>query len=214
MLTTKLQAFLVNNLGAAYDTVKNTYSKHSRWLLPVTVLLLILGAFGAGRLSAPSKVVEVEKIVEKVVEKVVVQEKVVEKIVYKEAKREKTRTETTTTKSPDGTETTRTTEETETHTDTHVDSDKTNEKIVIVEKEVEKIVEKEKLIESKKPGWRIGAGVGVSVPSLLGHQQLGVPGLQGAVIQVEADRRVVGPFWMGVFANTQGTVGLTLSGSF
>jgi hypothetical protein len=182
--------------------------------LVVIGLLLAGGGYAAGRFSAPEKLLVTEKEVEKIVEKVVYQDKIVEKIVYVQAKKEKTREETTVVKSPDGTETTKTTRETSTDTDTKVDTDKTQETIVYRDRIVEKEVEKIKLVESKKPNWRVGAGAGVAIPYFLGQGSPGVPGLSGVVIDVGLDRRIVGPFFLRLHANTQGVLGLGLSGIF
>ena len=198
-----------------FTVIKVFYEKYSKILLPVLGLLLFAAGAAVGRFGTPDKIVFKDKIVEHVVEKIVVQEHVVEKKIYIQAKKEKVRKETTTTKTPDGTETTKTVEETQTDTDTKENQDKATEKIVYQEKIVEKIVEKEKLVLSKKSDWRIAAGAGVSIPTtFLGKDEIGVPGLRGAVIQLEADRRIIGPFYLGVFGNTQGVVGLTISGQF
>jgi hypothetical protein len=196
-----------------FTGIKAFYERNRKFILPVLGLLLFISGGAVGRFGTPDKVVYKDKIVEKIVEKIVVQEHIVEKKVYIQAKKEKTRKETTTTKTPDGTETTKTVEETHTDTDTKANEEKVTEKIVYEEKIVERVVEKEKLI-LKQSDWRIAAGAGVSIPNFLGKEELGVPGLRGAVIQLELDRRVVGPFHMGVFGNTQGVVGLTISGQF
>jgi hypothetical protein len=191
------------------------YSKYKNFLLPIAGIALFIGGLFVGRMGNPEKIVFKDRIEEVIVEKIVIQEHVVEKKVYVQAKKEKTRKETTTTKAPDGTETTKTVEETHTDTDTHENEDKTTERIVYQEKIVERIVEREKLVLSSQPDWRIAAGAGVSIPTtFLGKSEIGVPGLRGAVIQLEIDRRIIGPFSMGVFGNTQGVVGLTISGQF
>lgn len=196
------------------QNVVTFYNKYRKWLLPVLGVLIFIGGMFAGQRAMPEKVVFKEIEIEKEVVKVVVQEVVVEKKVYIQAKKEKTRKETTTTKTPDGTETTKTVEETQTDTDTQENQEKVTEKVVYQEKIVEKLVEKEKLVMAKVANWNISGGIGVSIPTFLGKEAMGVPGLNGAVIQLEVDRRVIGPFSMGVFGNTQGTVGLTLSGQF
>lgn len=195
------------------EKIKEFVVEHKWWFIGAGVVLLLLLAFGSGFWAMPQKVLYKDKIVEKTVEKLVFKDKIVEKVVYIQAKKEKKKTETTTTKKPDGTEVTHTVEHTDTDTDTTVNKDKVVEKQVFVDRIVEKIVEKEKLVLNQ-PNWRVGAGVGVNIPYYLGQPEVGVPALRGAVIQLEADRRVIGPFWIGIFGNTQGTVGLTLSGVF
>jgi len=173
------------------------------------------GGYAFGRYEQPAKIVTTEKLVTVVQEKIVYQDRVVIKEVKVKDKDTDKHTETTTTKKPDGTVVTTT--KTDTHVDEHTDTkkDTTEEKTKVVEKVVEKTVEKTKLVESKKMDWIVHGGLGVSVPVLLGQgTQQGVPGLKGAVIQVGVDRRVVGPFYIGVFGDTQGVAGLRLAGAF
>lgn len=165
----------------------------------------LVGGYFIGRYSTPAKVVEKEKIVEKVV----YQEKVVEKIVYVEKKNQKKRKETTTVERPDGTKETKTVENEETNTDTNINKDTTKEVIVYKDK----IVEKEKLV-LRGPDWRVSAGVGLSIPYHLGQPELGVPGMKSAVVQVELARRLAGPAWLNVWANTQGTLGIGVDFTF
>ena len=175
--------------------------------LVLVAVLLAGGGYAFGRYGQPAKVVEKEKIVEKIV----YQDKIVEKIVKVMVQDKNKHTETTTHKFPDGTVVTKTTTDTKTDTKTNTDIDKTEEKVVYKDR----IVEKEKIVEAAKPGWRVGAGIGLSIPStFLGEPQIGVPGLRGAVVEVGVDRRVFGPLWAGLHANTQGTVTLGLSGEF
>jgi hypothetical protein len=190
------------------------YSKYKKIIVPVLGVALFVGGYFAGRVGNPEKIVIRDRIEEVIVEKVVWKENVVERRIYVEAKREKTRKETTTTKAPDGTETTKTVEETQTDTDKNENNEKVVEKIVEKEVVVERVVEKEKLVFGKNGDWRVAAGLGVSIPTLLGKPEMGIPGLQGAVIQLEIDRRVVGHFYMGLFGNSQGAAGLTISGVF
>ena len=180
------------------------------------VVLLILGAFAGGAATGgfgPAKVVEKEKVVEKVVEKIVYQDKIVEKIVKVKVKAEHEITESTHTKLPDGTETTVVKTETKTDTKTDTDSSCVEEKVVYVDKIVEKIVEKENIVLNQ-PDWSVYAGAGVGIPKFLGQGEIGVPGLQGAVIHAGVDRRILGPFWVGIQATSQGTLSLNLRGSF
>lgn len=186
--------------------------------LVLVALALGGGGYALGRYAQPAKVITTEKVVTVVQEKVVYQDRVVIKEVkVKDKDKEKEKhTTTTTTKTPDGTVVTKT--ETSTKTK-EKENEKTNtdtqkEKVVTVEKVVEKVVEKEKLVESKKLDWIVHAGAGVSIPTLLGAEQQGVPGLRGFVIDAGVDRRVVGPFYIGVQSNTEGVVGIRLSGAF
>lgn len=195
------------------DSIKNFFK--NRWVQLVAVALFLFAAgYGAGRFGQPARVVEKEKVVEKLVDKIVYQDRVVEKIVYVKVEAKHRRTETRTETKPDGTKVE--TKVTDTKTDTKVDTEKnkTEEKVVYRDRVVEKIVEKEKVVEAKKIDWLVHAGVGLSIPTFLGKPQFGIPGLKGAVIEAGIDRRVIGPFFLGVFGDSQGTVGLRLTGAF
>lgn len=175
--------------------------------LVLVAILLAGGGYAFGRYGQPAKIIEKEKIVEKIV----YQDKIVEKIVKVMVQDKNRHTETTTTKSPDGTTVTKIITDTKTDTKTDTSDNKTEEKVVYKDR----IVEKEKIVEASKPGWRVGAGIGLSIPStFLGEPQIGVPGLRGAVVEIGVDRRVIGPLWVGLHGNTQGTVTLGLSGEF
>lgn len=187
----------------------------NRWvqLIGVALLLFAMG-YGTGRFATPDKVVEKVVYKDKVVEKIVYQDKVVTKYVKVKDSTKATHTETTTEKKPDGTVVTKTTTDTKVDTKTDTKVDKDEEKVVYKDRVVEKIVEKEKIVEAKKINWLIQAGAGVSIPTLLGKQQYGIPGLRGAVIQAGVSRRVIGPLFIGVTGDSQGTVGLQLTGAF
>lgn len=187
----------------------------NRWVQLVLVAIFLFAAgYGTGRFAQPAKVVEKEKIVEKVVDKIVYQDRVVEKIVYVQVKQVDRKTKTVVEKRPDGSSTTTTETDTKSKTDTEASAEKVKEVIVYRDRVETKVVEKEKLVEAKKIDWLVHAGVGLSVPTFLGKQQYGIPGLRGAVIEAGIDRRVVGPFYLGVFGDSQGTVGLKLTGAF
>lgn len=201
------------------EALGSFYSNHKGWLNYVLVAVVMLGAgYGMGRYVQPEKVLITEKVKE------VVKEVVVEKIkteiqvvkVYIKDTSQKVNKTVVEEKRPDGSSTTTTKEEVVTETKEKENTDSKEVKYVdrIVEKEVIKEVEKLKLVESKKLDWRVAAGAGVAIPYFLGQGSPGVPGLNGAVINAEVDRRIVGPFWIGVHGNTQGVVGLNLSGVF
>lgn len=183
-------------------------------LYVVGAIALFCGGVATGRFGTPAKVVEKIVYQDKVVEKVVYQDKIVIQKVYVEKKATKKRTETTTTEKPNGEKETKTVTEEQEDTDTKTDEKSTQEKIVYVDRVIQKLVEKTKLVEAKKLDWHISAGIGYAIPTVLGQQQIGTPGLQGVVVNAEIDRRIVGPFYIGLWGNTQGTVGLSLSGSF
>ena len=208
---------LFNPLANIPPAAQQFLATHKHWAYIVLAVVLVGGGgYATGRYLTPPNTITTEKIHETVKTVVVTQTQVqVQKVyihdVQKDQKLHQTVVETT---KPDGTKTKTTTIDNDTATKTH-DDDKTQEtKTVYVDRVVEKLVDK--FVEKKvltQPGWRVGAGVGISVPVLImGQSQVGIPGLKGTVIQVEADRRVVGPFFIGLFGNSQGTVGLTLSG--
>lgn len=196
-----------------WNKVKQIASNRWVQLTGVALLLFALG-YGTGRFAQPARVVEKTVYQDKVVEKVIYQDKVVEKVVKVYVKSKNLHTETSTEKRPDGTVVTKTTTDVKTDTKTDTTADKAAEKVVYKDRIVEKLVVKEKLVEAKKIDWLVHAGVGISVPTLLGKAQPGVPGLKGAVIEAGVDRRVIGPLFMGVFGDSQGTVGLKLTGAF
>lgn len=185
--------------------------------LVLVAVVLFGGGFVTGRWAAPPQTVVTEKVKEvvkdRIVEKVKTEVQVVK--VYLENKNEKIHRVVAEERRPDGTEIKTTTESIGIETVVHENTNSTEIKYVdkIVEKFIDRIVEKEKLT-LKQPDWHVAAGVGVAIPYFLGQGSPGVPGLSGAVINAEVGRRVVGPFWIGIHGNTQGVVGLNLSGVF
>jgi hypothetical protein len=196
------------------DSVKSFWSNHKKTIIVIgAVLLALLLGYGGGRYAQPAKVVEKEKIVTQIQEKVVYQDRIVTQKVLVEVEKKRVHRETTTTKKPDGEVVTTTKVDTNTDTDTKDNESKVEEKVVYKDRIVQQVVEKEKLV-LRQPDWRIAAGVGVSIPHYLGQPDVGVSIPYGLVIQAEADRRILGPVWLGVFGNTQGTAGLMLSAVF
>lgn len=185
-----------------------------KWLLGIlAVLLAMLGSFMVGRYTKAPEVKTITKTDTKVVTQVQYQDRIVEKKVYVQVEKKREHVETTTTKQPDGTTVTKTTDDTSTD-DTQTDNvDKNAEHQQQTAQTVTQTVTVEKLV-TKMPDWRVAGGVGISIPYYLGSPAVGVQALKGFVIQAEIDRRVVGPFYLGLFGNTQGTVGLNLSGGF
>lgn len=183
--------------------------KHWKVSLGVAGLLLFIVGFGAGVMQHP-RVVEKEVIKTQIQEHVVYQERVVEKKVYVAAEERKVHRETTTTKAPDGTVVTKTTTDTDVNKHQSAETNKTDDKQLTHDRVVVQTVEKLKLVD-KELTWRLGAGVGFSFPYALGQPELGVPGLHGLVVQASIDRRILGPVWLGIFGNTQGTFGLNAS---
>jgi len=193
-------------------------SASNKW---VWVTLLVVGMFGGGyatgRYLAPPNTIVTEKIKE--VEKVVLVEKLKTEVqvvkVYIKDQTEKIHRVVVEGIDPPGCKSKTTTEDINIDSVVRENTNSTEIKYVdrVVEKYIDRIVEKEKQV-LKTADWRVAGGVGVSIPYFLGQASPGVPGLNGAVIQLELDRRVIGPFYLGLFGNTQGVVGLNLSGIF
>lgn len=180
------------------------------------VLLFGLG-YGFGRYALPAKVVITEKVHEvekiKLVEHTKTDVQIVK--IHDQEQAQKIHRTIVEGIDPPGCRAKTTTEDINVDTVVHDNTEKTKVQYVdrTVEKWQDKIVEKEKLVLNQA-GWMVHAGVGYSIPYALGQGSYGVPGLQGFVVQVGADRRIVGPIWFGVFGNTQGTLGVNLAGSW
>lgn len=198
------------------ENLKSFFS--NRWVVIGIVAVVVFGGgYATGRYLAPPQTIVTEKIHE--VEKQVVVEKVKTEIkvvtVHDAQTAEKVHRVVVETAKPDGEKTTTTTEDINTDTVVHDNTNSVQIQYVdrVVEKWSEKIIEKEKRV-LKAADWRVAAGVGVAIPTFLGETQIGIPGLKGFVVQVEADRRIIGPFYLGLWGNTQGSAGLNLSAVF
>lgn len=182
--------------------------KKKKWIaLAIGALLLLALGYGAGRYASPAKEVTKDKIVTRVQEKVVYQDRVVTQKVTVEVQKRDTHRSTVTSKKPDGTVVTIET------VDEHVDEDektgtkKSEASSGTTERRSIQTVEHTRVVEGQ-PNWHFRAGVGISVPYYLGQGSVGVPGLKGVVVEVGADRRIFGPASLGVWANTQGALGV------
>lgn len=191
----------------------------NKWLwIPLTALVMFILGFGSGRYALPPKTVVTEKIVTVEKQVVVTQTKTDVKLVYVKDKTSKKTDQSVTTivKNPDGSVVTtinkniKTDQETRSSTDLSSKTDSGSSST----KEV-KIVDNKKTVTTAQSGWIVQAGVGINIPTMfLGEKQIGIPGLKGLVVEAGVSRKVIGPLYMGLFGNTQGTLGLTLSGSF
>lgn len=200
----------------------NTPWYKNPWIwLPLVALLMFGAGFGSGRYALPAKVVTQEKVQVVTTEKVVVQTKVETqvKVVYVKDKtvavdKHETKVET---KNPDGTVVTKTETDTKSKTDEKTNT-QTDSKTSVGVVKTDDLSNKTTTVVTKtvtnQPSWVIRAGVGIGIPTFLGEKQLGVPGMKGFVVEAGVSRRVIGPFHIGLFGNTQGTVGLDLSGNF
>jgi hypothetical protein len=178
--------------------VKSVVSKIPKKTLIVSVVsvVLLVGAFLAGRYTTPVKVQE------KVVEKVVVQEKIVTVEVDKkntdEDQKKDTHTVVVVVKKKDGSTIT-----TETK-DTHADDQKHEVEIKYVDRVVNRVVEKEvtvtKTIDRILPQWSVTAKVGTTFNQL--KPSLAPPYFQPLLVGVDVDRRILGPIWFGMWGLT------------
>lgn len=199
----------MNPITVAYTWLKN----HPKIRCALLCLLVFGLGYGTSFYAHPAKVVEKEKIVTQVQTKVEYKDRVVTQKVYVQAEKKKTHSTTTTVKNKDGSSTTTTT--TDTSTDETASNHQTTDeqKQQVVTKVETQIVEKEKLV-LREPDWRVYAGVGYQFATLGGAPQTGISGMNGVVVQVGADRRIVGPVFVGLSLNTQYTAFVNLSAAF
>lgn len=171
-----------------------------RYLIGVAVILLALaGAFVGGRYTAPVKVEtrDVEHVVykDKIIEKVVtvtVQAKAETKIVYRDRVVTK-----------DGTVHEREVERTATHEDTNTKTDDHRAETSTGAATVERVT-----ITTLRPDWRVAVLAGAQIREPL------LPLTGPLVLGFEVDRRLIGGLSVGVWANTGGAVGGSVSLEF
>jgi hypothetical protein len=158
-------------------------------------IALLVAAFAVGRFSSREPDV-------RDVERIVYQDRVVEKVVTVTVKEEAKRVVIYRDRviKPDGTRIEREVEKTE--TDTKIADTRTGEKVDTREG----TKDREHVVTSPLPQWRVGALVGVGLrvdPFVL------VPAYGAHV-----ERRIAGPFFVGVWGLHTGTAGLSLSLEF
>lgn len=182
------------------------------WLVLGGVLLFVAGAF-VGHSMVPPKTLVTEKLKEVQVDKVVVQTKTDVKIVKIHDSQQDQKIHRTIVEgiNPPGCRSKTTTEDINVDTVVHDNTHDVEVRYVdkVVEKWQDRIVEKEKLVLNQ-PNWSVYAGLGLDIASVLGQGQHGIPGMNGIVVQAGVDRRIIGPFYIGIFGNTEGVVGLNL----
>lgn len=188
---------------------KNWIEKHPKATAAIAAVLMFLIGYGAGLMKSP-RVVEKEKIVTKVQDHIVYKDREVTQKKSDQDRKKRVHTEIVETKTPDGAVVTKITKDESDDTDTKTDTNKTVDKDKTTDHVVYQTVEKYKLTE-KPLNWRAGVGLGFSIPHAFGQPEIGLPGLQGFVIQLDADRRIAGPVWIGAFLTTQLTAGLHFS---
>lgn len=166
-----------------------------QWAAGITALVVLLGlSFSAGRFTAPVKtdVREVEKVVwkDRVVEKVVTKRaKAVDRVVYVDR-----------VVLPSGEVREKTSTRTLTDARELVDSGKTSESAGKAESSSSST--------TVRPDWRVGALAGASLREPL------VPIAGPLVIGAHVERRIIGPFTVGVWGLTSGAFGVSATGEF
>jgi len=176
-------------------------------------LLVFALGFGTAIFARPAKVVEKTKTVTQYQDKIVYQDRVVTQIQYVQVeKKHETQTQTVTTHT-DGTSTTVTQTTTDTNNNVNQTTNTDENKTKTETKYITQIVEKEKMVLNQ-PNWLVHAGVGYQFAKFAGQNETGIPGMQGVVVEVGADRRIAGPVFIGLSLNTQYTAFLNLSAAF
>lgn len=169
---------------------------HPRVLITILVLVLLVVAFAAGRQFGPTKVVTKTETVE--VQKVVtqVQTQVVTKTVYVHDVAKDVHKVTTTTKKPDGTVTTTTTVDDKSKSETSASSQQVAQQTVEKTKDTDIDTKTLTITETYKPQWHLGLRLGLGGEFMPGT----APGLivSGGL---QAERRILGPVFMGVWAD-------------
>lgn len=189
----------------------------------ILAVLLTAGGYAAGRWAQPAKVVVTEKLHVETVEKqvVVVQKETQVQVVRVTDTIRDQSTDTHTEKRPDGTVVTdthvRTAAETKTDTDTNKDTKLATAKTLDLHQTTDQSKTTVTLTHDN-PTWAFSLMPGFDVAGALGHGSPyslfpnsldGVP-LQHFVLGVGVDRRLLGPLYTGVWANSAGMAGITL----
>lgn len=193
----------------------------------VTPIVLIGSGFAAGRYSAPEKVTEKEVFKDRIVTVEKIDEKQLSQLTEQinfalnqlSQLKKSIHKEKTSTTYPDGRveakevvdinveKTVQTTEVREVTRDVVV----VQEKVVTVDRIVEKEVLKEKVTEAPKPQWKVSPLVGVNIRDLSLGQGLTTGPL---AFGVKVDRRIVGPVFLGAWGISSGQAGLSVGMEF
>lgn len=181
------------------DSTTPTWKQYLLKAMPYLAMLVI--GVGIGWWAKPDVVRIEEKIKTIEIEKqvVVTQEKVrVEVVKVKDVQVvERWHREKTEEKRPDGTVITKEVEDR--NIDSKMVEKENNVQVKVVEVEKQVIVEREKQVERKiepvLPQWHLGVLAGVA-------PRFDVPTETSAIVGVEAERRIVGPIWLGAWGMT------------
>jgi hypothetical protein len=196
-------------------------------LVGAGILACLLVAFATGRYTVPTKTVTVEKekVVEKVVEKIDDKKvfELTEKISSLEAEKQHFQKNVKKTehihKNADGsTDITRTYDSTETkvvekEVVKYLDREVKVVETKVVDRVVDRVVtvEKEKIVDAQKPQWKLTPMVGVNVRDFQISQSLTTgPLTYGGM----AERRIVGPIFLGVWGMSSGSGGIAATVEF
>ena len=179
------------------------------------LVVLLASSFFVGRYTTQATVVVQEKIkIQEVEKQVVVVQKEVEVKVVKVVEKVTDAAKTTVVQTkPDGTSTTTITENTHSDTHTNTNTDATGKDTVVASKESAKTSEQSKVTQtSSQPNWAVGVQGGYSL------QDAGksyVPGLPTrTVLGVTVEKRLAGPFFVGLWANNYAMLGASLRVTF
>lgn len=199
----------MSTLSKIWDFVK---THHVVWLIVAAVALLGAG-LAIGRYMLPPQTIVTEKIHEVTKTQVVTQVKTEVQIVKVHDTEQQQKIHRTIVEGidPPGCKSKTTTEDINVDSVVHDNTNSTQIQYVdrTTEKWQDRIVEKETKVLTQ-PDWSVYAGVGLDITHYLGQDQHGIPGMQGLVVQAGVDRRIVGPFWMGLWGNSEGVAGLNL----
>lgn len=160
------------------------------------LLLLALGGV-IGRYTAPVRVEERERVVTKTVE---VQAKQKEETSVQSAtdhQRDETNWRYRYVKRPDGRVEVTASSERKSGAEKETRREEARKEIQIEYRDVEVAVEKVRIVETEKARWAVTAGAGLST------------GLR-TTYRGEVGRRMVGPLWVGIWADTTKTAGVSL----
>ncbi len=189
-------------------------------LAVTAVVVLVGGGFAAGRYSVP----EFQK--EEAREKIVYVDRAVSSVdtdkilnaIKTLSQQKDVHTTKKTVKAPDGTITTEveTTDKTKTESKTETHEQEKKVEVRVEERLVYKDRETIKTIERNRPQWSLelqpgfdfGSAIGGGARYNLFPSSIGV--LKHAIVGMSIERRIIGPFSGGIWANSAGMAGLTL----
>lgn len=176
-----------------------TVSRRNAAIGAGAVLLLLVGAFFAGRFAAPLKVETIDTVSVKFQDRIV--EKVVEKVVEKTTKGEVQYIDRVTTKAGEIREriVIKTVEVARATTDRA--AERTEDKAVASSEEHRQTV-------TSRPDWRVGLVVGAQWPKPL------LPIYGPLILGAYGERRIIGGFSLGLWLNTGGAAGVSASMEF